>query len=153
MSIILILFISGLQISLNILFYPKVNIVYMIFSLAIYAIFLISFLITFLTNPGIPTRDLYLSKEIRNIINRDTESNEGYLTCNICNVFVKSDIKIGHCLSCKICILGYDHHCGWSSKCIGQGNIKSFWIFLVTILIFFVYNSSCLVVSSFISID
>jgi len=29
-----------------------------------------------------------------------------------------------------VCIEDLDHHCPWSSKCIGGGNIKAFYVFL-----------------------
>lgn len=32
---------------------------------------------------------------------------------------------------CNVCIAGYDHHCPWVGKCVGRGNIKTFYCFLV----------------------
>lgn len=36
-----------------------------------------------------------------------------------------------HCAICEVCIDGYDHHCGFIGKCVGKGNIKSFYALLV----------------------
>lgn len=112
---------------------------------SLFSIWFLSFLITIFKNPGIPSKDNYLSKEKRETI-ESTANEDGYLSCNICNVAVKNDIKISHCLTCNICIYGkinykkgYDHHCGWSSKCIGEGNIFSFQIFLISTFILFCY--------------
>jgi len=38
-----------------------------------------------------------------------------------------------HCSTCQVCIKGYDHHCPWTGKCIGEGNITIFKIFVVTL--------------------
>mmetsp|Transcript_17371 Transcript_17371/g.17458 ORF Transcript_17371/g.17458 Transcript_17371/m.17458 type:complete len:212 (+) Transcript_17371:136-771(+) len=38
-----------------------------------------------------------------------------------------------HCSTCQVCIKGYDHHCPWTGKCIGEGNITMFKIFVVTL--------------------
>ena len=35
-----------------------------------------------------------------------------------------------HCFECDVCVEGYDHHCPWVSKCVGKGNLKSFYIFV-----------------------
>ena len=39
------------------------------------------------------------------------------------------DSNTEHCSDCGVCIEGMDHHCPWSSKCIGKGNLKIFWAF------------------------
>lgn len=36
-----------------------------------------------------------------------------------------------HCTICEVCIEGHDHHCGFVGKCIGKGNIQSFYSLLV----------------------
>ena len=35
-----------------------------------------------------------------------------------------------HCSFCDYCVEGLDHHCPWSSKCIGDGNMIFFKAFL-----------------------
>jgi hypothetical protein len=44
-----------------------------------------------------------------------------------------------HCSECEVCIANHDHHCPWTSKCIGGGNIMQFYIFLVMTGLFLVY--------------
>jgi hypothetical protein len=37
-----------------------------------------------------------------------------------------------HCPVCARCVKGYDHHCPWVGKCIGQNNLLLFKFFLCT---------------------
>ena len=43
-----------------------------------------------------------------------------------------------HCRDCDMCIEGFDHHCPWTSKCIGKGNIVPFYVFIVSTPIFMI---------------
>ena len=128
-----------IQILIILFLYTKVDLTLIIIGYVIFGIWLISYLFTTLKNPGIPTKDCYMDVEKKCQID-DSASELGYLTCSICNVFVKKNVQIGHCLSCKVCIIGYDHHCGWSSKCIGEGNFYFFWIFLSSTCIYYLYH-------------
>ncbi|CAD7953661.1 unnamed protein product [Amoebophrya sp. A120] len=38
--------------------------------------------------------------------------------------------NLHHCEFCDTCIQDFDHHCPWTGKCIGAGNIVSFYRFL-----------------------
>eukprot|EP00392_Amoebophrya_sp_AT5.2_P000351 g351.t1 len=43
------------------------------------------------------------------------------------------DAKAGpmfHCDFCDTCIQGFDHHCPWTGKCIGKGNMHEFQLFI-----------------------
>jgi hypothetical protein len=39
-----------------------------------------------------------------------------------------------HCDVCDLCIRRRDHHCPWVGKCVGEGNLIPFNIFLLGIL-------------------
>lgn len=39
--------------------------------------------------------------------------------------------RVHHCSTCKKCIVLLDHHCPWIAQCVGYGNIKQFFSFLV----------------------
>ncbi len=141
MTIILYLLIFSSFICSIIFLFPNIEVYLSVISYIIYSILIISFSLTVLKNPGFPGREYYFSKEIeKNISNSDN-----YLICYTCNVYVKDDVKIGHCLTCNICIIGYDHHCGWSSKCIGTGNMLFFRIFTISLLIVALYNVGLIV--------
>jgi hypothetical protein len=32
-----------------------------------------------------------------------------------------------------VCICDYDHHCPWTGKCVGRGNIRTFQFFVVAL--------------------
>lgn len=44
-----------------------------------------------------------------------------------------------HCSTCQVCIAGYDHHCPWTGKCIGHGNIFYFKLFVYSLCTFMIY--------------
>ncbi len=143
----------SIQLCLSFLIYPKFN--YDQLAYIGYAIFSISitfFTITALSNPGIPREKHHLTKAIYEKINKKNEGSDNisYKICFECNVYTDKTVNIGHCLSCKLCIIGYDHHCSWSSKCIGEGNILWFKIFVSTLALFFIYAIFCVI---FINIE
>ena len=144
MTIILYLIIIVIQSSLSIfLYHNDLRGIFAYIGYSIFAVLIISYTLTIFKNPGIPGRKAnYLSKDKQKSL-RSSRISDGYLTCKVCNVYVTQNIKIGHCLSCKICIVGYDHHCGWSSKCIGSGNLFYFWIFFISFILFIIYNFIC----------
>ena len=91
-------------------------------GIIIYLIFFISYTYTFLINPGYPKHDIDSRRgEPRNI----------FTYCRICKIWVNQQKNTSHCEICNICIEGNDHHCVWTSKCIGKGNIVSFHIFVI----------------------
>ena len=59
-------------------------------------------------------------------MSKSTEASLRYkLWCKIC--LVETNSEAYHCEDCDVCIEDYDHHCVFFSKCIGGGNIYSFW--------------------------
>jgi hypothetical protein len=81
-----------------------------------------------LINPGI---------EMRTVRDEDIEPDEPDNFCSICEVY-KSN-KTEHCDDCGVCIQEYDHHCPWTGKCIGRGNINFFYSFLFGLLMCFLF--------------
>ena len=110
----------------------KKNIFYIIFY-----IFLLSILITFLINPGIPERKYYMN-------NYKIEEPKNYIECKICNIILPKEMNTGHCTYCNICIFKYDHHCQWIGKCIGKNNTISFIIFCISLLGYILMFFLCL---------
>jgi hypothetical protein len=43
-------------------------------------------------------------------------------------------------MDCRACIEKYDHHCPWTSKCIGKGNVVYFYFWLLSLVLAFVYE-------------
>lgn len=48
--------------------------------------------------------------------------------CSSCKMKVPDNVR--HCFTCDVCIIDMDHHCPWMSKCVGRGNLRSFWAFV-----------------------
>ena len=93
------------------------------------------YLITILINPGIPSKDLWLENY------KHLDEIGTYRICNICKIIMKNEDKTDHCDECNICIIGADHHCPWTSKCVGANNKNMFYIFVFstfTLLIYFI---------------
>ncbi len=60
--------------------------------------------------------------------------------CNICRVVYREGVDgTEHCTDCGFCVEGLDHHCPWSSKCIGNGNLNAFKCFLATTISLMIY--------------
>jgi len=45
--------------------------------------------------------------------------------------------KSSHCGACNNCVKGYDHHCTLLNNCVGQRNLRSFILLLVSTWTFF----------------
>ena len=104
----------------------------------------ISYLITILMNPGIPTKDLYLENY------KHLDEIGTYRICNICKIIMRNDDNTDHCDECNICIVGADHHCPWTSKCVGKNNKKMFYLFVYStfsLLIYFIIGAFTLIVN------
>ena len=90
-----------------------------------YWLFTLSYAYTSLINPGYP----------KNNNERKTGyPREDYFFCNDCKFYVKRNTGATHCEDCGICIEGQDHHCPWTSHCVGKNNIITFYIFIVSTL-------------------
>ncbi|KAM3141735.1 hypothetical protein pb186bvf_006057 [Paramecium bursaria] len=84
------------------------------------AIQILSYLVTALMNPGMVTANQHTLEDIYNVINPRA----------IGHLF--------HCSDCDVCIRGFDHHCPWTGKCIGQGNKNVFLVFVTMIPIYII---------------
>jgi len=95
-------------------------------SFTINSIELTLYFFTAISNPGI------LMPKSQDI------DNEISLRCPKCQAIkLKGSF---HCEDCDVCIRDWDHHCVWTGKCIGRGNITFFWGFLAWSVLFLSYN-------------
>ena len=95
---------------------------------------IITFIIAFLLNPGIPNREYYkrkFEKEYKGDFSK-------LIYCDKCNITIPKTLNVGHCIYCNICIQNYDHHCPWIGKCIGKYNRFPFYFFLICILFYII---------------
>ena len=124
------------------------NLIYIIFFSFLF-IYLTSFYISFfgvilnilqfvcliicgIMNPGLPKKDMQNDSFLNNEPDR-------YERCNLCNFIIDNTKGYKHCEICEICCEGYDHHCPWTSKCVGRGNIYYFNGMLFMVMATFFY--------------
>lgn len=111
---------------------------------------------TALINPGIPIKHHLQYSNIynnspENSINEESDPEvnsrkikkakkvENKRICRSCNLLIDLDLDMIHCEECDVCIEGHDHHCPWTSKCIGKNNLYSFYGFVFGTLALFFY--------------
>ena len=111
-------------------FWDKLNLFFKFMGILVYTTFIISYTYTFLINPGYPKQN----KE-----SKSGHPRNKYKYCNKCKIWVRNDNNTCHCPECNICIEGFDHHCPWTSKCVGNGNKNPFYIFLISTLLIFTF--------------
>ena len=108
---------------------------YAYIGIIIFFIQAITYLITILINPGIPSKELWLENY------KHLDEIGTYRICNVCKIIMRNEDKTDHCDECNICTIGADHHCPWTSKCVGANNKNMFYIFVFstfTLLIYFI---------------
>ena len=102
------------------------------FTLSFLQIFF--FVFCSLKNPGLPKKK-YQSNYLLN------SNCVNYKKCFDCNLIIDLDKKFSHCITCNCCCEGYDHHCVWTTKCVGKGNIIYFRLMIISVLVLMVYFS------------
>ncbi len=97
----------------------------------------VTYTYTAIMNPGMPNRDLsqYNPEYIESLIKE-----KSFLYCFKCNVVKNLRVLTMHCEFCDVCVEGYDHHCPWTGKCIGRGNIIPFNMFIGGFLALMIYG-------------
>jgi len=68
--------------------------------------------------------------------------------CVVCRL--QRELRSHHCKECGRCVRRLDHHCPWIDNCVGLGNRRTFFCFLVVLfvtLISFYYTASVYVVA------
>ena len=90
---------------------------------------LFSYCAASIINPGLPkARYEYYA----------THPHKGnYKKCRECNLWINLDRDTYHCYDCQCCVEGYDHHCPWTTKCVGRGNLYLFYIMLISTFMLF----------------
>ena len=87
---------------------------------------IVCFSMTALKNPGIALPQ-YLDPDIT----------PAFKSCSRCGALAQENTF--HCDTCNLCIRQYDHHCPFTGKCIGEGNILFFYAFIGSVVLFVVY--------------
>ena len=92
---------------------------------------LITYFLASTINPGLP-KNIYEYNATHNI-------KGSYRFCKVCKLWLDNSKHYYHCDICKCCCEGYDHHCPWTTKCVGSGNIYLFYLMLFTSFLLFGY--------------
>jgi hypothetical protein len=74
----------------------------------------------------------------------DVAAANGFTACSVCHVLRERGTL--HCYDCGRCVRDLDHHCPWSGKCIGAGNMLAFKTFLITLLFHCIFTGVAFVV-------
>ena len=164
----------GLFISMNIinillvyLAYPYLSSIIKIVGIIIFIMQNVSFIYSFLVNPGLLNRKYYISESVLQSIYTyleytNSESFDKYKICKICNIYVPPEFTVIHCEDCNICIKGnvyfiifiidMDHHCTFLGKCVGKKNIYAFNLFVLFTFCYLIFSMVCFIGYVFILI-
>ncbi|CRG96207.1 palmitoyltransferase, putative [Plasmodium gallinaceum] len=115
--------------------YSKITrILLAVFSIPFFICYYWSFVKCSLSGPGYVDDSWELNAEENNIqIEKKKIRNytpNKYTVCDKCNYLVRPE-RAHHCRSCKKCVLKMDHHCPWIGTCVGEKNLKFFFLFLL----------------------
>lgn len=144
------LFVSGIC---NLYFYFFWNIMYELprnIGIFLYITFLACYWFTALYNPGIPinrhvsliqedNNSLVDEKDFRKQKKKENLPIPNKRICRVCNLVIDLNVKMIHCPDCDICVEELDHHCPWTSKCIGKNTIYSFYGFVISLFLLFFF--------------
>ena len=89
-------------------------------------------------NPGLPKKEIQDETLLSN--------SSRYVRCHRCFFIIDKTKHYVHCERCQCCCEGFDHHCPWTSKCIGRGNIFYFYGMIVMVSIVFGYLIFALII-------
>ncbi len=129
-------------------FWKYLNIYVKIISIIIYSFFELCYILTTFKNPGIIPVQYYLENyEV------DKMKVVNYRVCRNCNIVMDLDKGVEHCSTCNICIIGNDHHCPWTTKCVGKNNILIFKIFLVSLSLYMTFLFIIILIMPLITFD
>ena len=126
LNFIYFVFLSGLFI------YLTTSFILSFFGIILNLIQITFFIICGTKNPGLPKREI----QNENLLYKYPSQ---YERCPSCHFIIDKSKHFVHCYTCGCCCEGYDHHCPWTSKCIGKGNIFYFNGMLFMICIIFIY--------------
>jgi len=88
------------------------------------------YVLTTIINPGLPKKFYQIDCK---------ENPKLYKFCKNCNFWYKKKTGTIHCFDCGVCIEGFDHHCPWTTKCIGKNNVNLFMGMIISIFLLFGY--------------
>lgn len=140
LGLTLILFLSFFAVFLSL--GNKLNCIVRIIGITLYSIQFISYTACSILNPGLADN--------RFLENQNFKYDEKQChPCTECKLLINVNTTeiTYHCFECEVCVEGYDHHCPWTTKCIGKKNV---WLFYVFVASTFAYMISLFIAISLI---
>ena len=110
------------------------KIIFYYLGIAIYILLVLFHLLTSVINPGLPPKKYFLEN-----FKMEQSDMQNYIICKKCKLVMDLNKGTEHCIDCDICVMGNDHHCQWTSKCVGKNNLIFFNIFVILLKIHFIY--------------
>ncbi|SOV78012.1 palmitoyltransferase, putative [Plasmodium sp. gorilla clade G3] len=111
-----------------------VRLLLILFSIPFFICYYWSFAKCSIVNPGYVDDTWEINAEENNIpIEKRKIRNyvpNKYTICDKCDFLVRPE-RAHHCRTCNKCILKMDHHCPWIGTCVGEKNLKFFFLFLI----------------------
>lgn len=95
---------------------------------ALFAGSLLTFLMSWLTNPG------YIQKDPKIDFYQLLEIFDPNNLCPECEVIRTPRSR--HCNICNKCVYRFDHHCPWINNCVGSGNHGWFYLYICLTLLY-----------------
>jgi len=123
-SIIMLLIILGAGGFFTFVLATQMNALHMVGGVLVTVASTTSFLRCAFADPGLLQPRLEGPRSLQEQIWPST----GERMCQTCGIVQPSGTL--HCGFCQVCVIGYDHHCPWMSKCIGKSNLSYFYNFL-----------------------
>ena len=134
-------FILGPWIGFTVFKVPDFSIPTQIASIVLFMAHVIVFLVLSLSDPGI------IPKVQMSEIDLEKLQEAGVRMCTWCHI--ERPARAQHCYACNVCVLELDHHCPWTGKCIGKGNMFVFNLFLA----FLPLSIGFMVLTAFVEAD
>lgn len=110
---------------------PNVSAFATVLAVLSFGFLIVNYSLAALVNPGVQ-----FSKY--STLRLSEEAAEDQHFCATCDLYTAKTTV--HCEDCDVCIMGFDHHCPWTTKCIGSGNLLYFYGFLLGVLVTFLYS-------------
>lgn len=103
-------------------------------SVPLFTLFYWSFIKCSLVDPGYVDNSWAVNAEENNIPIEKRKvrcyTPNKYTVCEKCDYLIRPE-RAHHCKSCNKCVLKMDHHCPWVGTCVGEKNLKYFFLFLL----------------------
>eukprot|EP00002_Diphylleia_rotans_P040747 TRINITY_DN9743_c0_g1_i1.p1 TRINITY_DN9743_c0_g1~~TRINITY_DN9743_c0_g1_i1.p1 ORF type:complete len:350 (-),score=46.57 TRINITY_DN9743_c0_g1_i1:221-1270(-) len=113
--------------------------VFTLFFWLLWAVTLSFYIVVSCSNPGFADEPLPASRAHLDRFHIRNKNPNLIYTCGVCQAC--NHIKLlrsKHCYACGHCVRRFDHHCPWVANCIGQGNHRSFIIYVSLQVVYFV---------------